>query len=140
MKIMRRCLLPHGRFLLHTIGANRPGSSNDAWISKYIFPNSRVPSRAQISKAISGLFKVIGWQCIGRHYVRTLHEWRRNFEQHWPTLKAARDERFYRMWHFYLSASGATFRAEKNDVWQVLLETIMHECRRAKDVYVWGFG
>jgi cyclopropane-fatty-acyl-phospholipid synthase len=42
-------------------------------------------------------------------------EWR-NFEQHRPTLKAARDERFYRMWHFYLCASAAGFRAEKNDV------------------------
>jgi cyclopropane-fatty-acyl-phospholipid synthase len=124
MQTMHRCLLPQGRFLLHTIGANRPSNSNDPWIEKYIFPNSRLPTRGQISKAITGLFKVVGWQCIGRHYVRTLREWRRNFEQRWPTLKLTRDERFYRMWHFYLSASAATFRAEKNDVWQVLLEPV----------------
>jgi cyclopropane-fatty-acyl-phospholipid synthase len=124
MKTMHRCLLRHGRLLLHTIGANRRSSSNDPWIEKYIFPNSRLPTKIQISKAISGLFKIIGWQCIGPHYVRTLHEWWRNFEQHWPTLKAKRDERFYRMWHFYLSASAATFRAGKNDVWQILLEPV----------------
>lgn len=125
MQAMRRCLWRDGRFLLHTIGANRPSQSNDPWIEKYIFPNSMLPTKDQIHSAINGLFEVIGWQCIGSNYIRTLREWRHNFEQHWPALKTKRDERFHRMWHFYLSASAATFRAGNNDVWQVLLEPIV---------------
>jgi cyclopropane-fatty-acyl-phospholipid synthase len=124
MQTMRRCLQRNGRFLLHTIGANRPSPSNDPWIEKYIFPNSKLPTRDQIAKAIGGLFNVVAWQSIGPNYVRTLHEWRRNFDRYWPALKVTRDERFHRMWLFYLSASAATFRAGNNDVWQVLLAPV----------------
>jgi cyclopropane-fatty-acyl-phospholipid synthase len=124
MSTLRRCLRREGRFLLHTIGANRPSRSNDPWMERYIFPNAKLPTREQINAALAGLFKVVSWQAIGTHYIRTLHEWRTNFETHWPRLKATRDERFYRMWIFYLSASAATFRAAKNDVWQVLLEPV----------------
>jgi cyclopropane-fatty-acyl-phospholipid synthase len=127
MDTLRRCLGRDGRFLLHTIGANRPSRTNDPWIEKYIFPNGKLPTREQINAALEGLFKVVNWQSIGTHYVRTLHEWRSNFETHWPRLKTTRDERFYRMWHFYLSASAASFRAGKNDVWQVLLEPVTYE-------------
>jgi cyclopropane-fatty-acyl-phospholipid synthase len=126
MRTMHRSLWPEGRFLLHTIGATRPSRNNDPWIEKYIFPNSNLPTKDQITNAIDGLFKITSWQCIGPHYVRTLREWSRNIEQHWSKLKATRNERFHRMWRFYLSASAATFRAGKNDVWQVLLKPITH--------------
>jgi cyclopropane-fatty-acyl-phospholipid synthase len=123
MQTLRRCLRPGGRFLLHTIGANRSSGRavNDPWIEKYIFPNSKLPAEAEISAAIDGLFNVAGRQSIGMHYVRTLRAWRVNFERHWPTLKKNRDDEFFRMWEFYLNCSAATFRAEKNDVWQWLL-------------------
>jgi cyclopropane-fatty-acyl-phospholipid synthase len=123
MQVMRRCLRPGGRFLLHTIGANRASgrSGNDPWIEKYIFPNSKLPSEGEIRAAIGGLFNVAGRQSIGMHYVRTLRAWRANFERYWPTLKNARDDEFFRMWEFYLNSSAATFRAENADVWQWLL-------------------
>ncbi|HEV7357865.1 MAG TPA: cyclopropane fatty acyl phospholipid synthase [Steroidobacteraceae bacterium] len=123
MQTMRRCLRPGGRFLLHTIGANRtsvrPG--NDPWIEKYIFPNSKLPTESEISAATGGLFNVVGQQSIGLHYVRTLRAWRANFERSWPTLKRTRDDEFFRMWEFYLNSSAATFRSENADVWQWLL-------------------
>jgi cyclopropane-fatty-acyl-phospholipid synthase len=121
METVRRCLRPDGRFLLHTIGAADPTAYSDPWIVKYIFPNSMLPSQGKITRAIEGLFMIDGWQRIGAHYEPTLLAWRRNFEQNWPRLKATRDERFYRMWRFYLSASAAAFRAGTIDVWQALL-------------------
>ncbi len=123
MKTMRRCLRPAGRFLLHTIGANRSigRSGTDPWIEKYIFPNSQLPTEGQIAAAASKLFKVIGRQAIGGHYVPTLRAWRTNFERAWPALRKTHDDEFFRMWEFYLNSSAAGFRAEKNDVWQWLL-------------------
>jgi cyclopropane-fatty-acyl-phospholipid synthase len=121
METVRRCLRADGRFLLHTIGSVNPTNHSDPWIVKYIFPNSMLPSQHLITKAIDGLFSIDGWQRIGRHYEPTLLAWRDNFEKHWPELKVTRDERFYRMWRFYLSACAASFRAGTIDVWQVLL-------------------
>jgi len=121
MQTIHRRLRPGGLFLLHTIGSPREDNHTDPWIERYIFPNSMVPSQRQISDAAEGLFLINGWQRIGSHYERTLLTWRDNFERHWPALRETRDERFYRMWRFYLSASAASFRARKLDVWQVLL-------------------
>ncbi len=123
MRIMRGCLRPGGRFLLHTIGANEASkrSGNDPWIEKYIFPNSKLPTGPSIVDAIKGLFHIAGRQGIGSHYIPTLRAWRANFERHWPTLRKTRDDTFFRMWKFYLNSSAATFRAGKNDVWQILL-------------------
>jgi cyclopropane-fatty-acyl-phospholipid synthase len=121
MQTVRRCIQPDGRFLLHTIGSANPTNHSDPWIVKYIFPNSMLPSQLQIVQAMAGLFAIDGWQRIGSHYEPTLLAWRDNFERHWPALKATRDERFFRMWRFYLSVSAASFRAGTNDVWQVLM-------------------
>ena len=121
METVSRSLRPEGRFLLHTIGAPDATNHSDPWIVKYIFPNSMLPSQGHITRAIDGLFMIDGWQRIGAHYEPTLLAWRRNFETHWPRLKETRDERFHRMWRFYLSTSAAAFRARTIDVWQVLL-------------------
>ena len=123
LDIMRRCLRPSGRFLLHTIGANGESKrrGNDPWIEKYIFPNSKLPIQPQIDAALRGVFRVAGRQAIGTHYIPTLRAWRADFERHWSTLRKTRDDAFYRMWEFYLNSSAATFRAAKNDVWQFLL-------------------
>jgi len=124
MQVIRRCLHPGGRFLLHTIGGFKSTNHINPWIQKYIFPNSMIPSRAQIERAIEGIFTVRGWQSIGAHYERTLLAWRANFERSWSRIASHYDERFRRMWDFYLSGSAAAFRAQKLDVWQVLLEPV----------------
>ena len=123
LQTLRRCLRSGGRFLLHTIGADSASKrrTNDPWIEKYIFPNSKLPTEPQIAAAIEGVFSIAGRQAIGTHYVPTLRTWRANFERHWPTLRKTRDDAFFRMWEFYLNSSAATFRAAKNDVWRFLL-------------------
>lgn len=121
MHVARRCLRGSGRFLLHTIGSSQLPNATDPWIGKYIFPNSLIPSARQIVRSIEGLFVIEGWQRIGIHYDRTLMAWRANFERWWVDSGRSHDDIFYRMWRYYLSASAASFRARKNDVWQVLL-------------------
>ncbi len=121
MKVVRRCLHPGGRFLLHTIGGFRSTNHTDAWIGKYIFPNSMIPSREQIERAIDGIFGILHWQSIGANYERTLLAWRSNLERSWSRLAGRYDERVRRMWHYYLSSCAAAFRARKLDGGQILL-------------------
>jgi cyclopropane-fatty-acyl-phospholipid synthase len=109
-----------GIFLLHTIGGNKPVKSTDPWINKYIFPNSMIPSAEQICKAIDGKFKIEDWHNFGRHYYLTIMAWLQNFERNWPDLSEKYDDLFYRMWKYYLCSSAATFRARKNNLWQIV--------------------
>jgi len=119
--VAQRCLVDDGLFLLHTIGTNRSVRHTDPWIGKYIFPNSMLPSAAQIAQASEGLFVLEDWHNFGADYDRTLQAWRANVEHAWPQLDARYDERFRRMWRFYLSASMATFRSRHSQLWQLVL-------------------
>ena len=117
---VRRCLREDGLTLLHTIGGNESSTHTDPWIEKYIFPNSMIPSTAQIAKAAEGLFVIEDWHGFGPDYDRTLLAWRANFDAAWPVLGEKYGERFRRMWHFYLAASAANFRARRLQLWQVV--------------------
>ncbi len=110
-----------GFFLLHTIGFNRSVVSGEPWLSKYIFPNSMVPSVAQIGKAIEGLFVMEDWHNFGADYDKTLMAWFANFDAAWPALKKDYSERFYRMWKYYLLSCAGMFRARQTQLWQVVL-------------------
>ena len=120
-EVARRCLGDDGLFLLHCIGSNVSRERTDPWIAKYIFPNSMLPSAAQISTALEGLFVLEDWHNFGADYDLTLQAWRDNVEAAWPRLDARYDERFRRMWRFYLAASMATFRTRHSQLWQLLL-------------------
>ncbi len=120
MEVVHRCLKPDGRFLLHTIGRNASGVTSDPWIEKYIFPNSMLPSVKQIAEAAEGLFVLEDWHNFGHHYDPTLMAWYRNFTTHWDQLKDKYDERFYRMWTYYLLSCAGGFRARQNQLWQVV--------------------
>lgn len=124
--IARRCLHDDGPwgtglFLLHTIGSNVSVNRTDPWIARYIFPNSMVPSAAQVARASEGRFVIEDWHGFGTDYDHTLQAWRDNIERAWPSLPARYDERFRRMWRFYLAASMATFRTRRSQLWQVLM-------------------
>ncbi len=80
-----------------------------------------LPSIAQISRSVEGLFVVEDWHNFGTDYDKTLMAWYANVETHWPQLKKNYSERFHRMWKFYLLASAATFRARKSQLWQIIL-------------------
>jgi cyclopropane-fatty-acyl-phospholipid synthase len=115
------CLHDDGLFLLHTIGNNITTSFCDPWINKYIFPNGMLPSMHQISKAVEGLFVMENWVNFGAYYDKTLMAWHDNFEQHWPSIQSQYDERFYRMWRYYLLSCAGGFRARSMQLWQIVL-------------------
>lgn len=121
MEVARRCLTMEGLFLLHCIGSNRSVNHTDPWIGRYIFPNSMLPSAAQIAQAVEGLFVIEDWHNFGPDYDRTLRAWRDNVERAWTSLPARYDQRFRRMWRFYLASAMATFRTRSSQLWQLVL-------------------
>ena len=120
MEIARHALEGCGRLYLSCIGKNVSVHFTDPWIEKYIFPNSMVPSLKQIGAATEGLFVMEDLQNWGPHYDRTLMAWFQNFKCHWKELRTKHDERFFRMWKFYLMASAGSFRSRRLQVWQML--------------------
>ncbi len=121
MEVVRNLLTEEGLFLLHTIGGNRSVKTTDPWIHRYIFPNGMLPSVKQIATAAEELFVMEDWHNFGAHYDTTLMHWHENFENAWPELAEEYDERFHRMWRYYLLSSAAGFRARKNQLWQIVL-------------------
>lgn len=118
---VRRCLNEDGLSLLHCIGSNSAPGQTDPWIEKYIFPNSMIPAASQVTSALENLFVVEDWHNFGADYDRTLTAWRANIEAAWPTLPTSYDERFRRMWRYYLAVSAAVFRSRRDQLWQITL-------------------
>jgi len=112
---------PDGLFLLHSIGARVSSRYSDPWVARYIFPNSLLPSAAQIAAASEGLFAIEDWHNFGADYDRTLIAWHRNFERAWPRLADRYGPRFRRMWRYYLLTSAGGFRARRHQLWQIVL-------------------
>ena len=118
MKVANRCLKPNGLFLLHTIGRDTSSTTVDPWISKHIFPNSMLPSAKQIAASSEGIFVLEDWHSFGPDYDKTLMAWHKNFVKNWNKLDY--DQRFYRMWNYYLLACAGCFRARGTQLWQVV--------------------
>ena len=121
MKTIYKVLKDDGLFLLHTIGGNKSTITTDPWTNKYIFPNSMLPSITQIGASIEQLFVMEDWHNFGHDYDKTLMAWFENFDRSWDELKPDYDERFYRMWKYYLLSCAGSFRAGKNQLWQTVL-------------------
>jgi cyclopropane-fatty-acyl-phospholipid synthase len=121
MDILSRSLHNGGLFLLHTIGGNKSVTTTNPWIEKYIFPNSMLPSIAQIGRSIENLFVMEDLENFGAYYDKTLMAWFHNFDEHWSVLKKEYDETFYRMWKFYLLSCAGSFRSRQNQLWQIVL-------------------
>ncbi len=121
MQAAHRCLNDGGLFLLHTIGNNYSTIITNDWTNKYIFPNGNLPSIKQVGKAIEKLFVMEDWHNFGADYDKTLMAWYRNFNQYWDNLKTNYDERFRRMWNYYLLSSAGAFRARDMQLWQIVL-------------------
>ena len=121
METVYRALKPGGLFLLHTIGSNRSTRHADPWLERYIFPNSMLPSLAQLSAASEPYFIAEDVHNFGPYYERTLIEWDRRFRERWDEIAGSYGERFYRMWRYYLLSSAAGFRVRRIQLWQLLL-------------------
>ena len=121
MKVVHRCLKEDGLFLLHTIGRNQSGRATEPWINKYIFPNGMTPSAQQISAASEGLFVIEDWHNFGQDYDATLMSWNKNFQNNFDKLNDLYDDRFKRMWEYYLLMCAGTFRCRRNQLWQLVM-------------------
>ncbi len=122
MELVGRCLKDDGVTLVHTMGRRKSVvRGNDQWITKYIFPNTQVPSVQQIGEAIDDLFVVEDWENLSVNYEKTLLAWHANFERNWPSLEARYGERFHRMWRYYLLIFAGWYRARALQLWQVVL-------------------
>jgi len=121
MEVAHAMLDEGGLLLLHTIGRDRSSVGIDPWIARHIFPNSALPSMAQITRAAEDLFVVEDVHNFGHDYDPTLMAWHANVERAWDELSDRYEERFHRMWRYYLLSCAGSFRARKLQLWQIVL-------------------
>jgi cyclopropane-fatty-acyl-phospholipid synthase len=107
---MRDLLKPDGVALLHSIGRMGTPDTTSAWIRKYIFPGGYSPALSEVFPAIerSGLW-CTDMEIWRLHYAKTLRVWEERFQANRPTISKMMDERFCRMWEFYLIGSELSF-------------------------------
>lgn len=122
LAIMSGCLKDDGFFLLHTIGTLNPKTANaDPWTDKYIFPGGELPTVKRIAQAAEDLFVLEDWHNFGMDYSRTARAWWDRVTRNWAIIKSDRyDERFLRMWKYFLLSQSGAFRAGRNHLWQVV--------------------
>jgi cyclopropane-fatty-acyl-phospholipid synthase len=121
MRSVARSLGEDGLFLCQGICGNASRFHADPWVKRYIFPNSMLPSLAQLTRAAESLFIVEDIGNIGPNYDPTLLAWEENFRRAWPGFANRYGERFRRMWRFYLLSSAGAFRARSLQVFSILL-------------------
>jgi cyclopropane-fatty-acyl-phospholipid synthase len=117
-----RCLNPDGVALLHAIGrSDGPGFTNP-WMAKYIFPGGYCPALSEVLPSVekSGLIAT-DIEVLRLHYAETLRHWRRRFIANRDTIASLYDERFCRMFEFYLCGAEIAFRREGHMVFQIQL-------------------
>jgi len=121
-RTIRNRLTPAGIALIHTIGWTAPSEHTNPWIAKHIFPGGYVPTVSEVMGAVE---KARLWatdiECWRLHYAYTLHHWYDRFMAHQDAVAELYDERFVRMWRFYLAACEQTFRHGPQAVFQFQL-------------------
>jgi len=116
----RELLKPDGVMLLHTIGHLDGPWYPNAWLDKYIFPGGQLPALSEIVTAVERSDLIVtDVECLRLHYAETLAEWRRRFMANRAQALELYDERFCRMWEFYLAACEAAFRFQNVGVFQL---------------------
>ncbi len=115
-------LADDGVMVLHSIGRSQGPAATNPWIAKYIFPGGYIPSLSEVLPKIehAGLL-VTDIEILRLHYAETLKAWRVRFLAHREEIERIYDERFERMWEFYLAASEMSFREQAMMVFQIQL-------------------
>jgi cyclopropane-fatty-acyl-phospholipid synthase len=122
-RFFQRCaelLTDDGVMVLHAIGRSEGPGITNPWVAKYIFPGGYIPALSEVLPAIerSGLL-VDDIEILRLHYAETLKAWRERFLARREEAARLYDERFVRMWEFYLAASEMSFRKQGMMVFQI---------------------
>jgi cyclopropane-fatty-acyl-phospholipid synthase len=119
---MKALLAEDGVALLHSIGRSDGPASTNPWLRRYIFPGGYSPAMSEVLPVVerTGLF-VTDIEILRLHYAETLKAWRTRFLANRERVRALYDERFCRMWEFYLAASEMAFRRQGHVVFQMQL-------------------
>ena len=117
-----KLLNDQGIALIHTIGSSNPPRNPQPWITKYIFPGGYTPSLSQIARPIedSGLI-ISDMEVLRMHYAHTLRNWKERFLSKKTTVLEIFDEKFFRMWEFYLASCEMAFKWGDQVVFQLQL-------------------
>jgi len=117
-----RCLKPDGVMLLHAIGRNEQPGITNPWLAKYIFPGGYCPALSEVVTPIErSKLLITDIEILRLHYAETLRHWRRRFAANRDAIAALYDERFCRMFEFYLAGAELSFRRENMMVFQIQL-------------------
>ena len=119
---VRRLLHPDGIALIHAIGRLDGPSFTSKWLAKYIFPGGYSPALSEVVPVVerSGLL-MTDIEILRMHYAQTLRLWRRRFAANRDAIASLYDERFCRMFEFYLAGAELSFRVQSHMVWQMQL-------------------
>lgn len=126
MKVVRSVLRDDGIFLLHTIGNKDTTVVVEPWMEKHIFRNSMAPSMQQLASAAEDVFVIEDWENYGHYYVPTLQAWHDNFNRNWDAIRELDgprpfDEKFRRMWNYYLMTCKAAFEVQDLHLWHLVM-------------------
>ena len=136
-KVVRDCLHDDGVALIHHIGRTDGPGATSPWLDKYIFPGGYSPALSEVVPAIehSGLI-ITDLETLRNHYARTLRLWRERFAAHRDDIQDLYDERFCRMFEFYLAAAELAFRRDREVVFQIQLSPGLETLPASRDYIV----
>ena len=119
---IRDLLTEDGVALVHSIGRMAPPGGTNPWLRKYIFPGGYIPALSEVLYEVehTGLW-VTDIEILRLHYAQTLRQWRERFQRNRERVKQLYDERFCRMWEFYLAGCEVSFRDMGQMVFQIQL-------------------
>lgn len=138
--VIDRCLAPHGRALIHTIGKNRPGPMT-AWAERRIFPGAYPPTLGEMAAIFEPYaFSVVDVENLRLHYAQTLRHWLERFERNATVVEAAFDRYFVRAWRLYLSSSVASFSCGALQLFQVLFTRVGNNALPLTRAYLYRDG
>jgi cyclopropane-fatty-acyl-phospholipid synthase len=112
-RVVKRCLAPDGVALIHSIGRFEGPARTNPWLAKYIFPGGYSPSLSEVLPSVERVgLRTTDVEILRLHYAMTLRHWRRRFAANRDAIQGLYDERFCRMFEFYLAGSELAFRRQ----------------------------
>ena len=129
-----RTLNENGIALLHTIGSVNPPRDPHPWMTRYIFPGGYTPSLSEVARPIekSGLI-VSDIEILRTHYAHTLKHWKERFINNKDKVLKMFDEKFFRMFEFYLSSCEMAFKHGDQVVYQLQLTKTLNAAPSTRD-------